>query len=368
VVDHETLSILTVFVRPASRSVLLGLTAVLAISVAACGDDDDGSAPTSAGATSTTVTSTAASTSTDASAPTTDGSVPAAASFPVTVEHAFGTTTIEGPSSRIVALGVTDADVALALGTTPLALSGFSFFPSGLGPWTDPYVEGEPPAVLSGEPNIEQIAALDPDLILGVNAGFEEPIYEQLSAIAPTVVRPEGTGPYQVSRDDSTTMIATALGQPERGAELAAQATAAFDAARAAHPEFAGKTAVVALPYDGKYGAYTPRDGRGQAMAALGFALPPALAALDDGTNFFVEISQEQVALLDADVLVMLADQPDARAFVDTDAVLQQVPVVADGRMVIPDTATRGALTYNTVLSVPYLLDQLVPQLATALG
>jgi iron complex transport system substrate-binding protein len=265
-------------------------------------------------------------------------------------------------------LGVTDADTVLQLGITPVALTGFTFFDTGLGPWALPLVEGELPMRLPGEPNVEQIASLQPDLILAISAGFDEPIYEQLSAIAPTVVRPAGTAAYQVPRNDSTLMIATALGQPARGAELVAEAEAHYAEAVAAHPEFAGKTGVVVLPYDGKYGVYTPRDGRGQFMAELGFELPPAIAALDDGTDFFIELSQEEVGLLDADVLVMLANAPEARQFVDEDRVLQQVPVVQEGRMVIPDTDTRGSITYNTPLSVPYAMEHLVPELAEVLA
>ena len=341
---------------PRLRTALIALTA-LTLTAAACGSDDSGDE-----ATTTTVAEPAATTV----APATGS--PEAGAYPVTIEHLWGSTTVEEAPTRVVTLGVTDADTVLELGITPVALVGFAFFDTGLGPWATPLVDGEQPLLLKGEPNVEQIATLDPDLIVAISSGFDEPIYEQLSAIAPTIVRPAGTAAYQVPREDSTRMIAAALGQSARGEELVAETDAQFAATTAAHPEFAGKTAVVALPYDGKYGVYTPHDGRGRFMAQLGFELPPAIAALDDGTDFFIELSQEQVGLLDADVLVMLADAPDALAFVDADQVLQQVPVVQEGRMVIPDTDTRGSITYNTPLSVPYAMEHLVPQLADALA
>lgn len=40
--------------------------------------------------------------------------------FPVTIEHVFGGTTVPTKPERIVALGVSDADVVLALGQVPL--------------------------------------------------------------------------------------------------------------------------------------------------------------------------------------------------------------------------------------------------------
>lgn len=364
---------------PRSRPVLLALaTVLLAAAAAACGGDDGADAQPSA----TTIAAATGGADAGAAATSTvgaaDGADPEAAdavtgtpvedgAYPVTIEHLWGETTIEEAPERVVTLGVTDADVAIALGVEPIALTGFTFFETGLGPWATAELEGEPPQLLEGVPNIELIASLRPDVIIGVSAGFEEPVYDQLSAIAPTIVRPEGTNAYQVPRSDATRMISAALGRPAAGGRLAAAADDAYAAAVAANPDFAGKTAAVVLPYDGKYGVYTPRDTRGQALAQLGFVPPPALAALDDGTKFFLDVSQEQVALLDADVLVMLADAPAMRAFVDGDAVLQQVPVVRDGRMVVLDTDTRGALTYNSVLSVPFALERIVPPIAAAL-
>jgi iron complex transport system substrate-binding protein len=67
-------------------------------------------------------------------------------------------------------------------------------------------------------------------------------------------------------------------------------------------------------------------------------------------------------------VLVMLADEGAAKQQVDSDPVLRQIPVVARGDMVVPDADTRGAMTYNSVLSAPYALERLVPQLAEKLA
>lgn len=297
---------------------------------------------------------------------------PAPSAEPVTITHLFGTTTIPAPPTRVVTLGVTDADAALALGTTPVALTGYAFYRStgGLGPWARPLVSGEQPVLLESDsqPNLEQIAGLRPDLIIGINAGFDRSVYEKLSAVAPTIARPEGTAAYAVPRSDATRVIAQALGKSAEGEELIRRADDAYAAAVAANPGFRGKVGTVVLPYDGKYGAYTPGDARGQVVAGLGFTLPQGVAALDTGERFFVEVAPEQAGILDGDVLVMLADQPAARSAVDADAVLQQVPVVADGRMIVPDTDTRGAMTYNSVLSVPYALDHLVPQLSAALA
>ncbi|GAA1072160.1 ABC transporter substrate-binding protein [Nocardiopsis metallicus] len=134
--------------------------------------------------------------------------------FPVTVEHEFGSTTIEEEPKRVVTLGVTDADAVLALDLVPVGNTGYTFYESGLGPWTDDLVgDSELTRIASdSEPNIEQIANLAPDLIIGVSAGFDDAVYEDLSQIAPVVARPAGTAAYTVPRDEVTEVIATALG------------------------------------------------------------------------------------------------------------------------------------------------------------
>ena len=290
--------------------------------------------------------------------------------FPVRIDHAFGTTEIPERPQRVVALGVTDADALLALGVTPVATASYTFYEQtgGLGPWARDLVQGEPPQVLTGEPNLEQIAALAPDLIVAVSASIEQPMYDQLSAIAPVLGRPAGTTAFGFGRSDQMRTVAAALGQDARGEELIRQADAAFADAAAAHPEFRGRTGATVLPFDGKYGAFTTADARGQFMTGLGFVQPPRIAELDTGELFYVEVSAEQVGLLDGDVLVMLADEGAAKAQVESDPVLAQVPVVEQGRMVVPDADTRGAMTYNSVLSAPYALERLVPQLSAALA
>jgi ABC-type Fe3+-hydroxamate transport system substrate-binding protein len=290
--------------------------------------------------------------------------------FPVTIEHAYGTTTIDRVPARVVTLGVTDADPVLALGITPLAVTGYSYYPgTGLGPWAQALVRGPQPVRLASDsqPDIEQIAMLEPDLIIGVSAGFDQGVYDRLSSLAPTIVRPADVAAYTVPRDRATRMIAAALGRTEQGEALLRAADAAFADAVAAHPEFQGRTGAVVLPYDGIYGAYFPGDARGRFMQQLGFVVPGQLAARDDGDRFFSEVSREQLGILDGEVLVVLADDPAARAVVDGDPVLQALPVVAGGRMVVPDTDTRGAMTANSVVSVGFALDRLVPALAEAL-
>lgn len=328
------------------------LTAVLSASLlvgglAACGSGDE--EPAAAGSSSGGASATA---------------------FPVTVEHIWGETTIEEAPERVVALGVTDSDPLLALGVVPVAVQPFSFYAeTGVGPWAEEYLDGAELTVLdpTAEVSVEEVAALDPDLIVGISAGFDETVYEQLSQVAPTLVRPEGTAAYGVGRDDATRMIAQALGKEAEGEELIETANAAFDDAVAANPQFQGATGAVLLPFSGVYGAYLPADARGQIMDQLGFAVPEGILAEDTGESFYVELSTERLDLADGDVLVVLTDEASAPV-VEADAVLQGLPVVTAGGLVLPDADLRGAMSYNTVLSAPFAVEQLSPLLVDALA
>ncbi len=101
------------------------------------------------------------------------------------VEHAMGKTEIKGTPERVVVLTNDGVDDALALGVKPVGA-----VQSWIGdPWYDFITDEMKGVEVVGEevqPNLEKIAALKPDLIIGSKIRHEK-IYDKLSAIAPTV-------------------------------------------------------------------------------------------------------------------------------------------------------------------------------------
>lgn len=106
-----------------------------------------------------------------------------------TVEHAMGTTQIMGTPEKVVTLFQGATDAALALGVKPVG---------AVEAWIEQpwyvYIRDKMDGVVNlgseNQPNLEEIVALKPDLIIGSKTRHEE-IYEQLSAIAPTVMTEE---------------------------------------------------------------------------------------------------------------------------------------------------------------------------------
>lgn len=123
--------------------------------------------------------------------------------FPRTVTHFEGETTIEAEPQNVVVISTGQADALVTLGTVPVgstAGQGAETVPEYL---TEAYPEDasaleEVTNVGSRtDPDLEAIANLDPDLILVNQAGADDPaaLYSNLTEIAPTVVT-QGTGLY----------------------------------------------------------------------------------------------------------------------------------------------------------------------------
>lgn len=143
-----------------------------------------------------------------AATPETTPEVTAAAQGERVVKHAMGETTVAANVQRVVVLDTGELDSALTLGVKPVgaveAIAGQGF-PSYLKD-----VAGIETVGTISEPNLEKIAALNPDLILSSKLRHEE-IYDELSAIAPTVFA-ETTG---VTWKENFDLYAEALGRTE---------------------------------------------------------------------------------------------------------------------------------------------------------
>lgn len=102
------------------------------------------------------------------------------------VEHAMGTTEIKGTPKRIVTLYQGASDVAIAFGVKPVGIVE-SWVEKPIYNYLREDLVDIPIVGLETQPNLEEIAKLNPDLIIASKIRHEK-IYEQLSQIAPTVV------------------------------------------------------------------------------------------------------------------------------------------------------------------------------------
>ncbi|MFJ5262394.1 iron-siderophore ABC transporter substrate-binding protein [Streptomyces sp. NPDC088387] len=323
--------------------------ALLLVTATACGGDDSGSDSADAGAKAS-----------------------ASGAFPVTVDHKYGSTTIKAEPKRIVTVGLTDQDSVLALGEVPVGTTEWlGGYKGAVGPWAaDKLGSAEAPTVLKDTgtgPQVEKIAALKPDLILAVYGGLTKEQYESLSKFAPVVAQPKQYNDYGVPWQEQTETIGKALGKPDEAAKAVNETEAAITSAAEANPAFKGASAVMATPYEGMF-VFGSQDPRSHLLGDLGFTLPKDLDKAI-GDQFGANISKERTDLLDQDVVVwQVGDVTKDADTLHKDASYKDLNVVKQGREVfVNETSDYGnALSMGTVLSLPYVLDRLVPQLAAA--
>ncbi len=163
------------------------------------------------------------------------GEAPATNGGPRAIEHALGTTEIEGIPQRVVVLEWTYAEDLLALGIQPAGVADVEGYRTWLN--IEPALADDVVDVgTRQEPSLEAITALEPDLIIGVQFRHE-PIYDTLSAIAPTLLfnpYPEDESVTQFDEMQTTFMaIAEAVDRVDEGAAVLDEMQASFDEARA---------------------------------------------------------------------------------------------------------------------------------------
>uniref|UniRef100_A0A831TCE7 Iron-siderophore ABC transporter substrate-binding protein n=1 Tax=Thermorudis peleae TaxID=1382356 RepID=A0A831TCE7_9BACT len=294
--------------------------------------------------------------------------------FPLVIRHKFGTTEIPEQPQRVATVGFSEQDPVLALGVKPIAVrEWFGDQPYAVWPWAQDELGDAMPTVLRmpfGELDFEAIAALRPDLLVATHSGITADEYEALSRIAPTVAQPGEYPDFGVPWQEQTRIIGQALGRAERAEVLIAEVEAQIAAARAAHPQFEGATIAWASPSgDGQYWAVGPNTPPMRFLSALGFRMPDALAAVV-GELDSAQISGEQLGLLDTDALILQVNTPEERAAIEANPLYQQLRAAREGRALFfvgLDDPLYGALSFSTVLSLPYALEHLLPLLAAAL-
>ncbi|PWJ56495.1 iron complex transport system substrate-binding protein [Quadrisphaera granulorum] len=319
-----------------------------------------------------------ASATTTASAAAASQAAPTSGQFPVTVEHVYGQTVIPAEPQRVITLGLSDQDPLLALGVKPVAVyPWWGDYPYATWPWAQDELGDAQPVVLNkgvrdeANPPVEEIASLEPDLIISLYNGTTKEQYEQLSQIAPVVVPDEQYANFAITWQEATRATGEALGREAEAVALVEQLERSFADAAEAHPEFAGKTAVVAERFEaGETIVRTGNDVRAKFFEQLGFTIPTEVAGIAPNAYGELYVPDELVTELSKDLLVWnVGFAPDARATVEALPLYGQLPVVQDQRVLwVEDPVVSGAFSWGTVLSLQYALDELLPQVSETLS
>ena len=207
------------------------------------------------------------------------------------VEHTMGTTEVPTDPQRVVTLDSPHLDTALALGITPVG-STQSDVAEGLPDYLGDRTEGIETVGTIEEPDLEAIAALEPDLILSSQVRHEA-LYDQLSGIAPTVFTE-----YEEGWEAIVGTTADALNRADDGRALLAE----YQARAGEVGEQVGAAGMRAsivrfLPEETRI--YGPGTFSGSILTDIGFQLPD----LEYDEYSMAYPSAEQISMADADVI-----------------------------------------------------------------
>jgi iron complex transport system substrate-binding protein len=143
-----------------------------------------------------------------------------------------------------------------------------------------------------------------------------------------------------------------------------ADVTAYLEAQKAAHPEFAGKTANYLDVHSGGLTIYAKDQIINKALYDLGFSPIKAVLDLPAGETYLTG-SDEQAAAFDADILLIYPFGLSREEMLAAHRTLENLPSFHNGGAIILDDL---GFSTASVLSIPYVLDKLVPQFADALA
>jgi iron complex transport system substrate-binding protein len=222
-------------------------------------------------------------------------STAADAAFPRTVQHAMGETEIVAQPERVVVLDTGELDSALSLGVTPVGAVTTDVSSGFLSYLAEGAADVEEVGTIS-EPDLEAIAALEPDLILS-NKVRHEDLYDELSQVAPTVFAERVGAVWK----DNLTLAAESLGLEEEALDALEQYEADAAALGESIGDAAGTTVSAVRFVDGAIRVYTPASFIGTVLADIGLAqleLPTAQVPT------FAELGAEEVTRADADIVL----------------------------------------------------------------
>lgn len=298
--------------------------------------------------------------------------------FPITIQHAFGTTVIKEKPERVATIAWGNQDVPLALGVVPVGASKANYGvtdENGLLPWTANEYKNlgeENPVVFDDVDGLdyEAISDTNPDVILCVYSGITQEEYDMLSQIAPVV--PYTQQAWVTTWREQTLVEAESLGMKEQGEKLVADTEALIEE-KINEYGVKGKTGAFfyVSPNDlGSFYIYLPQDCRASYLMDLGIEFPNSVKELaKDTKEFSLLLSSEHAdKLSDIDVIVMYGDESVLEAM-QKDPLLGSIPAIKNGAVALIDNNTSFAASCTpSILSIPDTIDEYLGLIKEALG
>ncbi len=283
--------------------------------------------------------------------------------FPVTITHVLGETTVPAQPERIVSTDMNEVvDSLLAIGLQPVYYGLSGGYIDGVPVWVqeaglDPEVEFDRIARFELDP--ERVAAMQPDLILGT--WVEEPLYNQLSGIAPTLV---------VKASDATTwqevqrVVGQATGRAAEAEAAIAETEALLAEQKARLEPYLDQQVAIAYDFFDELYINGKTAPIGRVLSDFGMmVISPETVAEGD----IDVVSLEQTNLLaDADIIITPEFIEGDVARLEANPLFRLLPAVQRGGYVPLSREDAQALYLESTLSYRWGIPRLVDAVITA--
>lgn len=240
----------------------------------------------------------------------------------ITVEHAQGTTTLDGPVERIVVLdlGALDTIDALGAGDKVVGVSKGTTLPDAVSKYADDSIAN---VGTVKEPDLEKIAEVDPDLVV---VGFRTAaLYPELSKNFPTidVTFDNAEVDFYTGVESATNILATALGAEDQAETELKEVSDAMAAAKEKAPS--GESAMIIMTSGGKVSLQGADSRYGMIHDDFGLTValePSAEEAHGDALSFeaIAEANPDRLFVVDRDAAVGQEGE-NAEAILDNELV-----------------------------------------------
>lgn len=225
------------------------------------------------------------------------------------VQHAMGKTEIPGKPERVIVLTNEGIEALLAVGVKPVgAVKAFTG-----DPWYDhlkDQLKGVEVVGTEQEVNVEKIAALKPDLIIG-NKIRQEAIYDKLNKIAPTVFAETLRGDWK----ENLELYAQAVDREKEGQKVLQKFDQRVNDLKAKLGDRVDQEVSVVRFMPGITRIYYTDSFSGVIFDQLGFKRPANQAKLFKGDGklgkLAVEVDKELIPEMDGDILFYFTYAPE---------------------------------------------------------
>ncbi len=297
-------------------------------------------------------------------------------SYPITIRHALGTTTITKKPERVATVAWANHEVPLALGIVPVGFAAANFGDDdgdGILPWVAEKLaelDADKPVLFDEGDGIdfEAVAATNPDVILASYSGLSQSDYDTLSQIAPVVAYPEA--PWSTDWREMIRLNSAGLGMAAEGEALIATIEAEIARTVAEYPQLQGKSVMFITHLDATdlsiVNFYTTNDTRVKFFADLGLKSPRSVIAASAPGKFSGSISAERIDAFDDVALVVTYGNQKLLDALAANPLVARMPAVEKGALVMLGRNPLGTAANPTPLSISWVLRDYLALLAEA--